>query len=354
MLPPQPRWPGGAGVRLRRAGGCLGPRWRPPPAAAILLPMTTPTLAPRTLGHSDIEVSGLCLGGSVFGWTVDEPASYDILDAFLERGGTFVDTADIYATWVDPRGGTSEEIIGRWLATRGHGAGDVVVATKVGMEMPEGTGLAPGYVIAAAERSRARLGVETIDLLYAHRPDPSTPIVDTVRAFDELVRAGTIRSFGLSNVDARQLQEALDACDEHGYAAPVAIQNEYNLVDRAGWDGELRELCLRRDVVGAPYYALAAGFLTGKYRADAPLPDSPRARGVLERYGHEDGWRLLAAIDQVAARLGATPAQVAIAWLARQPGIAAPIASGTSPEHVRELLGALELELTADDLALLG
>ena len=315
--------------------------------------MTTTT--PRTvpLGTSGIEVSRLCLGGNVFGWTIDQATSFTVLDAFVAGGGNFIDTADVYSSWAPGNvGGESERIIGAWLADRGR-ASDVVVATKVGSTMPEGSGLAPAYVREAAERSRERLGVEAIDLLYAHRPDDDTPIADTLAAFDELVQAGTVRAIGLSNYSATQLREALDAADAHGLTRPVALQPEYNLIERSDFEGELQALCVAEGIAVAPYYALASGFLTGKYRAGYDTPDSPRAESVLARYGNEEGWELLDRMDAVAARHNATLAQVALAWLEAQPSVVAPIASGTSPAHVIELLRSTTLTLDANDLGLL-
>jgi aryl-alcohol dehydrogenase-like predicted oxidoreductase len=296
--------------------------------------------------------SPLCLGGNVFGWTIDEATSHEVLDAYRARGGAFVDTADAYSTWVEGNsGGESERIVGAWLADRGL-QGEVVVATKVGSPMPEGSGLAREYVLAAAERSRERLGVEAIDVLYAHRPDPATPILETMQAFDELVRRGTVRAVALSNYDRGQLRAALDACDEHGLARPVLLQPCYHLLDRSYEDG-LAQLCVDEGIGVAPYYALAAGFLTGKYRLGAPAPDSARANSVLHRYGTEHGWAVLDRVLEVAARRDATPSQVAIAWLRTRPAIISPIASATSVAQVDELMDALDLELTPEDLALL-
>lgn len=296
--------------------------------------------------------SPLCLGGNVFGWTIDEATSFEVLDAYHARGGAFIDTADAYSTWAPGNvGGESERIVGAWLADRGL-AGQVVVATKVGSPMPEGGGLAHAYVLDAAERSRERLGVEAIDVLYAHRPDLATPILETMRAFDELLRRGTIRAVALSNYDASELRAALDACDAHGLTRPVLLQPGYHLLDR-DYEDELAPLCVQEGIGVAPYYALAAGFLTGKYRKDAPAPRSQRAASVLQRFGDAHGWALLERIDQVAARHSATPSQVAIAWLRTRPAVVSPIASATSVAQLDELMGALDLRLDAEDLALL-
>lgn len=336
--------------------GSVWPRDRPRAATAKYgRPMTDIASIPlTTLGSSGIAVSPLCLGGNVFGWTVDEPTSHAILDAYVAGGGNFIDTADIYSTWVAGHsGGESERIIGRWRAGL-PASHDLVVATKVGMEMPAGSGLASAYMIAAAERSRERLGVEVIDLLYAHRPDPATPVADTMHAFDELIRSGTIRAFGLSNYDANQLRAAIQACEAHGLARPVVVQPEYNLVDRTEFEGPMQDICVSEGIAAAPYYALAAGFLTGKYRPGSPTPATPRGEGVLRRYGTPAGWALIEALDAVASRHEATVAQIALAWLAAQPGVVAPIASGTSPGHVAELLGATQITLEQRDLDELG
>ncbi|MCW2973683.1 MAG: yajO7 [Thermoleophilia bacterium] len=316
--------------------------------------MTITTHPTHPLGSSGLEVSQLCLGGNVFGWTIDEAASFTVLDAYRAGGGTFIDTADAYSTWGEGNvGGESETIIGRWLVERAVPAGEIVVATKVGSPMPEGKGLAPAYVCEAAERSRERLGVETIDLLYAHRPDDSTPIADTLAAFHELVEAGTVRAIGLSNFTAAQTREALDAADANGLTRPVALQPEYNLVDRSGFEGELQALAVAEGLAVAPYYSLASGFLTGKYRPGYDAPESKRASAVLARYDKEQHWELLERLHAVADRHDATMAQVALAWLAAQPSVVAPIASGTSPAQVVELLRSVSLELDGNDLSLL-
>lgn len=319
-----------------------------------MTPSSSTSSARTRLGRSDLHVSELCLGGNVFGWTIDEAESHAVLDAFVAGGGTFVDTADVYSTWAhDGVGGQSERVIGSWLRARQDIAADIVIATKVGSPMPEGDGLGRRYVLDAVERSRERLGVERIDVLYAHRPDPSTPVAETMGVFHELVEGGTVRTTGLSNVTAAQLRAALDVCDRHGWHRPEVVQNEYNLIDRSSSESPLQQLCVEQQVATAPYYALAAGFLTGKYRADRPAPDSRRSASVLQRYGTPAGWALLDRIDSVARRHDATPAQVAIAWLLTRDGVTSPIASGTSPDHVAELLGATRIQLDAEDLALL-
>lgn len=312
-----------------------------------------PLSARRPLGRSELRVSPLCLGGNVFGWTADEARSFEILDAFVEAGGNFVDTADVYSRWVPGHtGGESEGVIGRWLKSR-KARDRVIVATKVGMEMPYGSGLSRAHVERAAEASLRRLQVERIDLLYAHRDDPKTPVEETVRALDALVAAGKVRAVGASNFTAARLAEALEVARREGLARYEVLQPDYNVVDRAGFEGELDALCRREQVSVAPYYGLAAGFLTGKYRRGAPAPASPRAAGVLERHGHARGWAVLDAVRAVATRHQATPAQIALVWLLAQPAVVAPIASATSAEQLRELAAFARVRLTPADLATL-
>jgi aryl-alcohol dehydrogenase-like predicted oxidoreductase len=309
-------------------------------------------LDPRPLGRSGLEVSALCLGGNVFGWTIDERRSFEVLDAFVEGGGTFIDTADVYSVWVpDHDGGESERIIGRWLAARGARPEGLVIATKVGAPMPDGWGLGREHVVRSAERSIARLGVDAIDLYYAHRDDTETPLEETLAAFDELVQRGLVRAIGASNYDAARLGEALATSEREGLVRYEALQPIHNLLDRDQFEGELQHLCVREQIGVAPYYALAAGFLTGKYPPDAPEPDSARATSTLGRYGDERGWRVVHELGVVARELEVTEGQVAIAWLAAQPGITAPIASATSRAQVEELLAAARLQLDEGTIA---
>ncbi|MCB0877748.1 MAG: aldo/keto reductase [Thermoleophilia bacterium] len=315
---------------------------------------STPSAPTRTLGRSSLEVGPLCLGGNVFGWTIDEQRSFAVLDAFVAAGGNFIDTADVYAVWAnDGDGGDSETIIGNWIRARGGKPEGLVIATKVGSPMPYGWGLGREHVLDSAKRSIERLGVDAIDLYYAHRDDDDTPLEETLGAFDELVREGLVRAIGASNYGAARLTEALDISEREGWARYEVLQPGYNLIDRADFEGELQQLCLDRGLAVAPYYALAAGFLTGKYQRGGDMPDTRRAKSTLDRYGDERGWRVVAALDQVAGELDATPAQVALAWLASQPGIVAPIASATTVEQLEQLLGAARLQLTQQQLALL-
>jgi aryl-alcohol dehydrogenase-like predicted oxidoreductase len=344
---------------VRGCSGLAGERARtnpvrPPAGAHIIGRMIAHALSERRpLGRSDLRVSPLCLGGNVFGWTAGEKDSFEVLDAFLEAGGNFIDTADSYSHWVPGHaGGESESLLGRWMAARG--ARDrVVLATKVGSRMPSGEGLSRAHVHRAVEDSLRRLGVERIDLLYAHRDDPRTPVEETVRAFHELVRAGKVRAVGASNFSAERLAEALRIAKAEGLARYEALQPNYNLVERSDFEGPLDELCRREQVSVAPYYGVAAGFLTGKYRRGEPPPASARARSVLERYGNARGWAVLDAVRTVADRHAATPAQVALAWLLARPAVVAPIASATSAAQLRELAGFARIALTQEDMAAL-
>jgi aryl-alcohol dehydrogenase-like predicted oxidoreductase len=306
----------------------------------------------RPLGRSGIHVHPLCLGSNVFGWSADERASFAVLDAYAAAGGNFIDSANVYSAWVaGNRGGESEGIIGRWLASRGV-RDRMVVATKVGQAMPgQPAGLSADLVRRGVEASLSRLGIERIDLLYAHIDDPETPVEETLGAFDRLVREGLVRAIGASNFTAERLGASLDAAAREGLVRYEAVQPRYNLLDREAYEGPLEELCLREGLGVAPYYGVARGFLTGKYREGGPRPESPRAGGVLESYANPRGWAVLEAVERVAEVHGATPAQVALAWLMCRPSVTAPIASATSAEQVRELIGAAELSLEAGEIA---
>jgi aryl-alcohol dehydrogenase (NADP+) len=299
------------------------------------------------LGTTGLAVSPLCLGGNVFGWTADEDASFAVLDAYAAAGGNFVDTADGYGNWVEgnPRG-MSERIIGRWMAARGN-RDDVVIATKVGRAAGM-RGLGAATIRAGVEESLERLGTDRIDLYYAHADDPDTPLEETMAAFDELVREGKVRHLSASNYPAPRLAEALRVSDRAGLARYVALQPEYNLVSRDEYEGELQELCVAEAIACLPYYALASGFLTGKYRPGAAEVESPRA-GSASRH-LDRGAGVLAALDEVAAAHSTTVAAVALAWLRAQPGVTAPIASARSPEQLAELLPMADLELSVAEL----
>ena len=297
----------------------------------------------------------LCIGGNALGWGADEEASAAVLDAYVAAGGNAIDSANIYSWWVPGnRGGESEAIIGRWLHGRAD-RDDLVIATKVGMAGGPGQpkGLTREIVLRGAEESLRRLGMDRIDLYYAHEDDPETPLEETLGAFDELVRQGLVRAIAASNYPADRLAEALRLSEERGLARFEALQPPYNLVDREGYEGELQELCLAEGLGVATYYSLARGFLSGKYRPDRPLPESPRAAGVARDFMNERGLAVLETLDRVADGHGASPAQVALAWVVAQPGVTCAIASATTPDQARELMGSVELELSDDELAAL-
>jgi len=298
----------------------------------------------RPLGNSGLATPRLVLGGNVFGWTLTGAEAFRVLDRFAEAGGTMIDTADVYSAWVaGHKGGESESLIGQWL--KAGGRRDVAIATKVGYE----GGLSADHVEQAAEASLRRLGVETIDLYYAHKDDSRTPLEETLGAFDRLVRAGKVRAIGASNYSAERLAAALDLSEREGLARYEVLQPEYNLMARDSYEGGVQGLCLARNIGVLPYFGLASGFLTGKYRSEADFGKSVRG-SRMAAYLDERGRRVLAALDDVAAEAGATPAQVALAWLAAQRGITAPIASATSVEQLEELLGVMTLELGAGQL----
>ena len=299
----------------------------------------------RRIGQSELEVAPLALGGNVFGWTADEAASFAVLDAFVDAGGTMIDTADVYSAWAPGHsGGESETVIGRWLKRSGK-RDQVVIATKVGFM----AGLAPATIAPACDASLARLGVETIDLYYQHKDDETVPLADSLGVFDELKRSGKIRAIGLSNFTAPRVEEALALSSSRGFDRPAALQNWYNLVEREKFEGPLRDVALREGLAVFPYYSLANGFLTGKYRSTDDLTKSPRGLRNIE-YLEGRGARVLAALDEIAAESGAAPATVALAWTMAQPGITAPIASATSVDQARELIAALTLKLTPDQI----
>ncbi len=303
----------------------------------------------RPLGKSGLSTPRLVLGGNVFGWTVERAEGFRILDRFAEAGGVMIDTADVYSSWAPGnRGGESETMIGAWLKQR-RGHGGVLVATKVGYD----AGLARATILDGADASLRRLGIEAIDLYYAHKDDPATPQEETLAALDSLVRAGKARAIGASNFTADRLAAALDISARDGLARYEVLQPRYNLVERGEFEGPLQRLCVERDIAALPYFALASGFLTGKYRSPADFGKSVRGGGMAARLD-DRGRRVLAALDAVAAEAGATPAQVALAWLAAQPGVAAPIASASSLAQLEELLGVLTLDLSGDQLARLA
>ncbi|MGA4849829.1 aldo/keto reductase [Streptomyces sp. G5(2025)] len=305
----------------------------------------------RTLGSSDLEVFPLSLGGNVFGWTADRTASFAVLDAYTAAGGNFIDTADVYSAWVEGnKGGESETLIGEWLAERGNRS-DVIVATKAGAH-PEYQGLAPDTIKRAADASLRRLGTDYIDLYYTHYDDPSVPVEEIIGTLDELVAAGKVRAIAASNITPERLQESLDFSDREGLTRYVALQPHYNLVSRDTYEGRLQEVASRSGLAAVPYYALASGFLTGKYRPGTRV-ESARSSRVEEYVGTERGDRVLAALDEIAGAHDAQVATVALAWLAAQPTVAAPIASARTVEQLPALLAVADLELTDAELSAL-
>ncbi|MFJ2771760.1 aldo/keto reductase [Streptomyces sp. NPDC087300] len=305
----------------------------------------------RTLGSSDLEVFPLALGGNVFGWTADRAASFAVLDAYTAAGGNFIDTADAYSVWVEGnKGGESETVIGEWLAERGNRS-DVVIATKVGA-LPEYKGLSASTIKGAADASLKRLGTDYIDLYYTHYDDPSVPVEEIIGTLDELVRAGKVRAVAASNITPERLQESLDFSDREGLARYVALQPHYNLVSRDTYEGPLQEVASRSGLAAVPYYALASGFLTGKYRPGTRV-ESARSGNAAAYAGTERGDRVIAALDEIATARGAQVATVALAWLAARPTVAAPIASARTVEQLPALLAVADLELTETELAAL-
>ncbi|HYI41621.1 MAG TPA: aldo/keto reductase [Allosphingosinicella sp.] len=304
----------------------------------------------RPLGRSGLTTPRLVLGGNVFGWTASGEEAFRILDRFVEAGGTMIDTADVYSAWVPGhRGGESETLIGEWLRRRGSRE-DVLIATKVGMLHRHGGGkLEPWRIEKAAEASLKRLGVETIDLYYAHQDDPDTPMEDVIEAFDKLVRAGKVRALGASNFTAERLGRALSLAGEMGMSRYEILQNEYHLLERGKLEGALQRLCLAEDIGVLPFYGLASGYLTGKYRSEADYAKSVRG-DRMAKYAEGRGPAVLAVLDGIAAETEATPAQIALAWVAAQPAVAAPISSARTVEQLEELIGAMILELTPDQL----
>ena len=302
---------------------------------------------PRT----DLDVSGLCLGGNVFGWTADREASFAVLDAYTAAGGNFIDTADAYMARVPGNsGGESETIIGEWMAARGN-RDPIVIATKVG-KLAGLDNLRAETIHRAADDSLRRLGTDRIDLYYAHFDDTETPLAETLGAFGELLEAGKVRAIAASNYSGARLTEALETAEREGLPRYVALQPHYNLVER-DFEADQQPVCKREDIAVFPFYALAKGFLTGKYRADGEEIDSPRAEGA-KAYLDERGEAILAALDEIAAAHDVEPAAVAIAWLREQDTVLAPIASARNIEQLQPLLASVELDLSGDELARLS
>jgi aryl-alcohol dehydrogenase-like predicted oxidoreductase len=306
----------------------------------------------RPLGRSGLTVAPLALGGNVFGWTADEAASFAVLDAFVDDGFNLIDTADVYSRWVPGHGGgESETMIGRWLKRSGKRQ-RVVLATKVGKDMGDGkVGLAPKYIRQAVDASLQRLQTDHIDLYQSHDDDAGTPLEETLGAYGDLIKAGKVRAIGASNFTAARLKEALTTSARLNLPRYESLQPLYNLVERPAYEADLEPLCRAEGLGVINYYALASGFLTGKYRSQADAKKSPRGGGIVKKYLTPQGRRVLDALDSAAAEHGATPAQVALAWQIARPGITAPIASATSLAQWREIAGAARLQLDAAAIA---
>jgi aryl-alcohol dehydrogenase-like predicted oxidoreductase len=306
----------------------------------------------RELGHSGLHLAPLVLGGNVFGWTADEKTSFAVLDAFVAGGGNAIDTADVYSRWVPGHegGGQSETVIGKWLTQRGR-RDDVLIFTKVGMELTsDKKGLSKARIKQAIEASLQRLQTDYIDLYQSHQDDESLPVTEPLEAYAELIKEGKVRAIGASNFKPERLQAALDAAQQ-GLPRYESFQPEYNLYDREAFEKDDLAIVQASGIGVIPYYGLAAGFLTGKYRSEADLQKSARGASIGKKYLNDKGFKLLKALDAVAARQGISQAQVALAWLMQAPGITAPIASGTSAAQVQELTKAMDVQLSAADVA---
>ncbi|HYG35325.1 MAG TPA: aldo/keto reductase [Clostridia bacterium] len=308
----------------------------------------------RRLGNSGLETAPIVFGGNVFGWTVDESTSFSILDAFIEAGFNMIDTADSYSKWVPGnKGGESETIIGRWLKQSGRRS-QVLIATKVGSEMGPGSkGLSKAYILREVENSLKRLQTDYIDLYQSHLDDSDTPLEETLEAYSELVKQGKVRVVGASNYSARRLEQALEISRQHAFPRYETLQPLFNLYDRDEFEGPLQQLCLEQKLGVIPYFSLASGFLTGKYRSRADASGKSRGEFVT-KYFNERGSRILQTLDKVAQEHEATPAQVSLAWLIAQPGVTAPIASATSLAQLEELIPAATLELSPRSMAMLN
>ncbi|MGJ1411617.1 aldo/keto reductase [Sphingobacterium thalpophilum] len=306
----------------------------------------------QQIKHTDLQVAPINFGGNVFGWTLDEKQSFDILDKFVGAGFNFIDTADTYSWWVNGRGGQSEEIIGKWLKSRGRRQ-DLVIATKVGSETKEhGFDISRKHILQSADESLHRLGVDHIDLYYTHFDDKVTPVEETLSAYDELIRAGKVRYIAASNVSPQRLIESFSLAEEHGLPRYVALQPHYNLVERSGFENDYAPLVEKYDLSVFPYWSLAAGFLTGKYRSVDDFEKTTRGAGI-KKYFDEKGKAVLKALDTVAEKYDAKQATVALAWLLANPLVTAPIVSATSESQLQTLIAAPDLQLDQEDIGLL-
>ncbi|WP_439573233.1 aldo/keto reductase [Phreatobacter sp.] len=308
----------------------------------------------RPLGRSGLSIAPLVFGGNVFGWTADQATSFALLDRFVDAGFDAVDTADVYSAWAPGNsGGESETIIGNWMKTRGTRS-KITLITKVGSPMGEGKkGLSARYIAEAVEASLKRLQTDVIDLYLSHWPDPETPYEETLGAYDRLVKAGKVRAIGCSNLDAGQLAASLQAAKAAGLPRYEVLQPEYNLHDRAKFDGALADLCVAEDIGVITYFSLAKGFLSGKYRSEADLGKSPRGERGVKPYLTERGFRILKALDAVAEARGVTQAEVALAWLMHRKGVTAPIASATTLDQMESLVRSAGVSLSEADMAAL-
>ena len=308
----------------------------------------------RKLGNSGLEVAPLAFGGNVFGWTVDEPTSFALLDAFVAAGFNLIDTADVYSRWVQGhRGGESETIIGKWLKRSGNRA-KVVIASKVGKEMgPNSNGLSKTYILQAVEDSLQRLQTDYIDLYQSHADDPDTPLEETLEAYDQLIRQGKVRAIGASNYNAQRLAQSLEVSEQTGYPRYESLQPLFNLYDRVDYEKELEPLCQEKGLGVISYFSLASGFLSGKYRSKDDLSKSARG-DMVKKYLNERGFRIIETLDRVAQQHHMTPAKVALAWLISHPSITAPIASATNLEQLDELIEATTIELNSSAINLLN
>lgn len=308
----------------------------------------------KQLGRSDLQVSPFCFGGNVFGWTADETTSFALLDRLLDADLTFIDTANVYSRWVEGhQGGESETVIGNWLKSRGS-RDKMIIATKVGADMGEGFTMAPAHIRECVDASLKRLQTDYIDLYQSHYDDPNTPFEDVLGTFQDLIKAGKVRAIGASNITGERLQSALEISEKHNLPRYNSLQPLYNLYDRKDYETTLEPVVSANQVGVIPYYTLAAGFLTGKYRSEKDLGISPRGNRVGTSYLNERGLKILEVMDQVAERYSVTVAQIAVAWMVAQPSITAPIASATKIEQLEELIKATQLTLDQDALDVLN
>jgi len=310
----------------------------------------------RKLGRSGMKVAPICFGGNVFGWTIDQETSFAVLDAYVEGGGNFIDSADVYSAWAPGhKGGESETVLGHWMKERGN-RDSMIIATKLGNPMGKDAnqrGLSRRWMMKAVEDSLQRLQTDYIDLYQAHIDDNDSPQEETLRAFDDLVSQGKVRYIGASNFSSWRLALSLGESDKNGYVRYSSLQPVYHLLNRADFERELEPLCLDQQIGVISYSSLASGFLTGKYRPNKELPTSPRAKAIQTRYMNEHGYAVLDKVEELAEAHKATNTQIALAWILARPAITAPIVSATSVAQTKELLGALEVKLSADDLATL-